>query len=616
MAGSIVHVRFFNDGPVEESGRVWPKNSLVPVTEERAQSLVRTGCAEIVPGNGFEDNPGACSGTVTLSQRFSIVPEIPRNDDARVGIVIPAYNPGRFLAACLQSIADSDAKDICEVVVVDDASQPPIAREAVELMVSLGICGKVVRLRTNHEFAKAVNIGAQCVAGDHLLMLNVDIEVKPNFLQPMLDVLESDDKIAVVGNLHRTPGGGVDSAGSEWSWTSCTFQHRGRDIQADVTKPAELDMVTWACCLVRRTIWDRLGGLADDIYTAYWEDTDFCMSVRRLGYRICYTPESVIIHRGKHAALAGKPRDHHSDRGAAAFHRRWVWAGAVEEFARRRGVRLEPTRIIVGMITLNEEEFIRAAIESVYDAADLIVVPVGAVDRAVAAGLCEPNGYPTDATMDILRDFPDPANKLVIDGPRMWGPEKSAMRNAVLDRCQHGDMVVMLDADEVMYPGAMWKLFAALRHADVLRPEREDHWNDLDTVATGHGWQRIWEPRIFRFRQGMRYTTNHGRPDNLGPRDKKLDYSPWAHYAYVKPIEKLRCKVDYYRQVYSLRDIDPGYIDNVFLRWREEPEAVEAGPGTYVLRIFRDCGTRPLDKRHPPEIEKLILEGVIPGADW
>ncbi len=610
-----VLVRFNNDGPTLEGIHVYPKGAHVPVSTVRAHEIVACGDGVVVTHPVFAPIPKlpASKQRTAPATKHSIVGviEVEHFDAATVGIVIPAYNPGEHLARCLKSLAASDAAAISEVVVVDDASNPPIHKEVAALMRELKLSGRVLRHDKNKEYAASVNAGAELVAGDHLLMLNVDIEATPTFLLPMLGELMSDDKIAVVGNLHRLANGKVDSAGSEWSWVSGTYQHRARDIVADEQQLAELDMTTWACCLVRRTVWDELGGLDAATYLAYWEDTEFCMSVRRLGYRIRYTPMSEIVHFGRHSS--GKGRHQLSQESAHKFHRRWVSTGKVEGFARARGVKPDDTRIVVGMIALNEEEFIKASLDSIYADADKIVVVVGGVKLAQTVGMCNKDGAPTDTTMSILEAYPDPGNKLEIVKPCLY-PTKHPMRDAVLSRCEKGDMVLMLDADEVMYPGAIWHLFADLRKFDVLMPKRQDIWNDLWTVGSGEVWDGVWEPRIYRFVPGLTYKDHHGLPTGLLSKVKLLDYSPWAHYAWVKPLNKLRLKFRYYLNHFMLKGaISPTWFDNVFLRWREDKQGVETGPGTHP---HGGGATVPYTDRHPPQAERLILEGKIGGEGW
>lgn len=532
------------------------------------------------------------------------------NPDAKVGIAIPALNPGEYLARCLRSIMTSGVADICDVVLVDNGSKPRCDEAAANLMRAFNLRGRIMRTPENLSCGGGINLAAQNVAGDYLLILNVDTELLPDFLEPMVAILDEDDSVAVVGNKHSLPGGAIDSAGSEWSWEGHSYQHRGRDRPADLSQPAELDMVTFACALVRRSVWDEIGGFNVKEYPgAYWEDSEFCMRVRKLGYRIVYEPDSEIIHYGRHTGGTGRWRSFY-EHNSKVFHRKWIDTGFVEGFARRRGSRCDPMRIVVGMIALNEEEFVEAAIASAYEA-DKIVVVLGGTQIARETDACGPKGEPIDSTLERVRDFYDPDDKITVVGPHLW-EDKRAMRNAYLEHCERGDMVVVLDADEVLFPDALWRLFAEQKKRMVLTtPCSTVFWNDLWTLGAGLAWERFSEQRVFRYSPGVSYKNHHGIAEPLPRRGPPLDWAPWAHYAWVRPVANLRRKCEFYVKRDGLTQAN--YMEDIFLRWREEPEAVESGPGTHLFGGGKTCR---FARRHPPQVEKLILEGKIGGEEW
>lgn len=279
------------------------------------------------------------------------------------------------------------------------------------------------------------------------------------------------------------------------------------------------------------------------------------------------------------------------------------------------------SKVVVGMLVLNEEEYIEAALESVMDDADSIVLVVGGVELARDVGMCGDDGAPTDGTMrivDRLMASREYRGKLNVIGPRLW-PSKMEMRNTVLKAAELGDVVVMQDADEVLFEGALkaaLPILSELPEGAALSPPRLDFWNDFATLGAGPPWEDCVESRVYRNIRDREYA-NHCSLNVVGPL-VRLPFALWTHYAYVKPLPKLRRKVDYYRNHTPLpgapeRSVDPRYIEDVFLRWRKDPQAVEAGPGTH---IFGGGTTRPFEGAHPEPMRVRMGAGALPKWRW
>lgn len=626
-----VLVRFFNDGPTIINGVRHAKGAHVPLMPSLALEVVRSGAAEFL--SPYPPNAGNAHQSRQLPgppEDFTMVWDHP-DPSREVAVLIPAHNPGeRHLQPCLESLSRSDAAPCITLVFVDDGSEPSCADEAAALMREFDLKGKVLRLGRNAGYNAAMRLAAaHASAQDHVLLYSVDMEAPREkdaaFLVPMIERMGSDERIGIVGNLHRkapdqTRFGHtqIDSAGSEWSWETRSYQHRGRDgdvHHVNVTRFTDLDMVTSGCALVRMACWDELGGLSPAYRGIGWDDTELCLSARRRGWRVVYEPKSEVVHFGRHT-LGQTDWTTAELENRMVFHSRWMQTGLVEGYSRRRGVRADPSRLVVGMMVLNEEEFVADAIESVYADVDEIDIVVGAVPWAVSLGAAKEDGSPTDATLDIVRAFSDPDDKLRIVGPLVHSDGRRGLRNTLMEMFKDGDFVVMLDGDEVMRPDMIWRIFADLRNHHALAPRREDHWNDFSTLGAGSAWEGVWEPRFFRHRSGMRCTDYHHCPE--GCEDFTcLDYAPFAHYCYVKPVRKLRQKFALYEASPIVHEtygpFPSNYVDRVFLPWRDDPGKIEGWRGTHP---FGGGHTRPFEGRHPPQIEKRLLSGELPGKDW
>lgn len=537
-----------------------------------------------------------------------------------VDIVIPCYRSERQLAILLShpyfsaSVAEDARWNL--IVVIDGDGSDPCATITSCLHASRPV--RVLRLRQNTGFAHAVNTGARRGHAPFVLMLNADVRLLggTDFLAPLLDAIRPSD-VGAAGGLQLTPDGLVSSCGSEYDPALRSFEHALKGASPDTPDPylqqeGPRDMLTGSCLLVRRSLWESFGGLDEGYRIGYWEDTDLCLRIRHSGHRIIYTPASVIEHAVGHSGASGhRFVDHNRER----FHRRWVDTGVVDRAARERGRDLGGGAIVLCMIVLNEEEYVAASLASAYDIADRIVVVEGGVGVARSLGLCDEDGRSLDHTVSEIRSVPDPENKITLI--RGFWPTKNEMRAAATASLRPGEWLLMLDGDEVLYDETKWQLLAWRRtHRAVNFPVRT-FWNDFDTVATGV-WDTFRPARFVQWQPGMHYRDHLNLVDARGRTVGDVDdphthvtHEPLAaHYAYVKPLEKIRSKLSYYAR--TTGRIRRDYFENIFLHYRRDPRAA-IRLGTHP---FGGGGAERRTCDHPAPINELISEGQIGAQNW
>lgn len=233
----------------------------------------------------------------------------PKHENPLVSVIVPVYNQVHFTAACLNSILRELSAIPLEVIVVNDASTDGTAQY-------LASCSglKVVTHQTNQGFVLSVNDGAGIARGRYLHFLNNDTLVTPGWVSALLRAFDTRDNVGAVGSQLRTPDGTVAQAGAlVWRDGNASNYARGRSgADPSVCFPREVDYCSGASLMVRADLFRSLGGFSPDFSPAY-EDVDLCFRLRAAGYRIMYTPESVIVHfegatSGKDAA-SGMKRD-------------------------------------------------------------------------------------------------------------------------------------------------------------------------------------------------------------------------------------------------------------------------------------------------------------------
>jgi len=231
---------------------------------------------------------------VQIEQRdFGMLPAIASSNTPRVSIIIPAHNNWTMTLKCLWSIASDLAAVAYEVIVVNDASTD-VTEPALNQISGL----RVLNLVENQGFVRAVNAGAALALGELIVLLNNDVEVQRGWLDALVDAIDQEEDIGLVGSRLIYPNGVLQEAGgiifddaSGWNY--------GRNMNAGdpaFTFPRDVDYCSGACVLVRRSVWEKLGGFDLQFAPAYYEDADLAFSIRKLGYRVVYEPKSVVVH--------------------------------------------------------------------------------------------------------------------------------------------------------------------------------------------------------------------------------------------------------------------------------------------------------------------------------
>lgn len=210
-----------------------------------------------------------------------------------VSIVIPTHNQWDYTCSALRSILHNTTGVPYEVVVADDVSTDA----TVEICkVITGIT--VVRNETNLGFLRNCNNAAKLARGKYILFLNNDTNVQKGWLDMLLRLIEGDPAIGMVGPKLVYPDGRLQEAGGI-VWNDATGWNYGRWDDPDDPRynfPRETDYISGACIMIRKELWDEIGGFDERYAPAYSEDSDLAFEVRKRGCKVVYQPESVVVH--------------------------------------------------------------------------------------------------------------------------------------------------------------------------------------------------------------------------------------------------------------------------------------------------------------------------------
>jgi GT2 family glycosyltransferase len=224
----------------------------------------------------------------------------------RVSIVIPTrgqvreirYQPVSLVSHCVRSIVEESTYENYEIVVVADAATP--AETIEELRKIAGERLKLVPYDRPFSFSAKINLGAIAANGEHLLLLNDDIEVAtPNWIERMVMYSSVPEVGAVGGRLlwedgrlqHVTVRFEHGLPGHLYRGFAGDFPGYANDVKVVQNSLA----VTGACLMTRRDLFEQVGGLSSEFPVNY-NDIDYCLKLRAAGHRVLYDPDLVMYH--------------------------------------------------------------------------------------------------------------------------------------------------------------------------------------------------------------------------------------------------------------------------------------------------------------------------------
>lgn len=217
--------------------------------------------------------------------------QLPCSESPKVSIVLVFYNQAHLSLLCLQSIIEHAAN--VEVVIVDNNST-----DETNKLLDLIKGAAIIRNEDNRGFVKAVNQAVNLARGEQVLLLNNDASLEKDAISVASATLESAEDIGAVGGKILLLDGSLQEAGSLiWRDGSCLGYGRGDDPnKPEYMFRRDVDYCSGAFLLFSKQDFDALGGFDEDFAPAYYEESDFCVRLRKAGKRIVYEPRAVITH--------------------------------------------------------------------------------------------------------------------------------------------------------------------------------------------------------------------------------------------------------------------------------------------------------------------------------
>jgi N-acetylglucosaminyl-diphospho-decaprenol L-rhamnosyltransferase len=232
-----------------------------------------------------------------------------------IDVVLPAYNRWDLTSSCLRHLAAQTVPH--RVIVVDNGSTDETRAELHRGWPEV----QVVELEHNHPFTHAVNLGVAAGAAEQVVLLNNDVDLRPNCLEQLVAPLEHDPGVGSVAAVLLTPDErAIDSVGVTTDVTLAGFpRQQGLAPEHAGDRDPLLTGPEGTTAAYRRTAWEQVGGLDETIH-AYMEILDLAWRLRQAGWASRCAPEAIGVHLGSATFGRGSP----AQRRLAGFSRGYL----------------------------------------------------------------------------------------------------------------------------------------------------------------------------------------------------------------------------------------------------------------------------------------------------
>ena len=218
-----------------------------------------------------------------------------------VSVIIITRNTCALTGEAVRSVLAADSSVTTEIFVVDNGSNDDTATVLPREFPQI----QLLRFEKNLGFARAVNLAATKSSGEFLLLLNSDARLTADALTLALKWLRANPNCAVAGAQLLNADGSRQNSIANFPTLATELLNKSllrrlwpeKFPGKEQTFPAPVDVetVVGAFMLIRRAVWDVLGGL-DERFFFFFEETDFCRQVRRKNLRVMHLPQVRVWH--------------------------------------------------------------------------------------------------------------------------------------------------------------------------------------------------------------------------------------------------------------------------------------------------------------------------------
>lgn len=231
----------------------------------------------------------------------------------KTSVVILNWNGEKLLRQFLPSVVETCNIPATRVIVADNGSTD----QSLELIRTNFPSVEILELDQNYGFARGYNEALKQIDAEYYVILNSDVEMAANWLEPIVALLDRDKTIGAVQpkivsfqekerfEYAGAAGGFIDRYGFPFC--------RGRildNTEEDTLQYDDMRDIFWgsgACLVIRAQLFHDAGGFDADFW-AHMEEIDLCWRIKNMGFRVVFCPESTVYHLGGGSLPYGNPR--------------------------------------------------------------------------------------------------------------------------------------------------------------------------------------------------------------------------------------------------------------------------------------------------------------------
>ncbi len=249
--------------------------------------------------------------------RFTVDSKFPK-----VNIIIVTFNNLKYTKACFLSILAFSKYPNCEIVVIDNNSTDGTKDYLLELSKKYPNV-KVILNKKNRGFAAGCNQGIKKSSGDYLIFLNNDTIITPNWIRGLIKYLD-DKKVGLVGPV------------TNFMWNHQEIDINYRSLKSMLNKSEnytkanknrifKVDNLAFFCIAARKEVVGEIGDLDERFKIGMFEDDDYCLRVKKAGYKIICVHDVFIHHFGQISLLSLGSREYKKifNENKEKFEKKW-----------------------------------------------------------------------------------------------------------------------------------------------------------------------------------------------------------------------------------------------------------------------------------------------------
>jgi len=243
------------------------------------------------------------------------------NEQNKVAVIVVSFNGEETIIDCVRSINEitKEGNNEITLIIVDNASTDrtleKVKCQISKLKTTTQMSKlKVIKNKENLGFAGGVNVGTKYAlknGAEYVFLLNQDATVKQGAIEKLVQIIEKDSQIGIVGPLILNPDGTIWSAGGIVDKKRFTAGHLDESaiirhpepilgsidegILNQVQNDSQVDFVSGCAMMIRNDVFEKIG-FFDERFFLYYEDVDFCFRVRKANFKIIFVPQAVVTH--------------------------------------------------------------------------------------------------------------------------------------------------------------------------------------------------------------------------------------------------------------------------------------------------------------------------------